>query len=84
VEVLFSGRKLPGVMILGFNPTFGDGFLSAEVHIFDFNEDLYGRRICISLIARLRDEMKFASPEELAAQIARDCENARKILSENA
>ncbi len=75
-------QQRPGVMNLGFNPTFGDGFLSAEVHIFDFEGDLYGTHICIDLIARLRDETKFASPEELAAQIERDCATARKILAE--
>ncbi len=82
VEVTFDGQRYPGVMNLGFNPTFGDRYLSAEVHIFDFEGDLYGKEICIALIERLRDEMKFSSPEELAAQIAKDCEMARKILSE--
>lgn len=81
VEVLLDGQKLLGVMNLGFNPTFGDGFLSAEVHIFNFQDELYGRWICINLIERLRDEMKFASPEDLAAQITKDCQKAREILA---
>ncbi len=81
VYVTLDQEKRPGVMNLGFNPTFGDHYLSAEVHIFDFKGDLYGQRICVSLVARLRDEKKFSSPEELAAQIAEDCQRARKILS---
>ena len=80
VWVHLNGRQHPGVMNLGFNPTFGDGYLSAEVHIFDFQEDLYGKRICLSFVSRLRDEKKFSSPEELAQQIAADCQKAREIL----
>jgi len=81
VEVTFNGKRYPGVMNLGYNPTFGDQYLSAEVHIFDFEGDLYGKEICIALIQRLRDEKKFSSPEELAAQIAQDCQKAREILA---
>ncbi|NPA48390.1 MAG: bifunctional riboflavin kinase/FAD synthetase [Thermodesulfobacteria bacterium] len=81
VFVHLNGKKLPGVMNLGFNPTFGDGYLSAEVHIFDFEGDLYGKVICLSFVARLRDEKKFSSAEELARQIAEDCQRAREILS---
>ena len=81
VYVHLHEKKLPAVMNLGFNPTFGDGYLSAEVHIFDFEGDLYGQRICLSFVKRLRDEKKFSSPEELAAQIAEDCRRAREILS---
>ncbi|OAG28743.1 bifunctional riboflavin kinase/FAD synthetase [Thermodesulfatator autotrophicus] len=81
VWVHLDGQKLPGVMNLGFNPTFGEGYLSAEVHIFDFSGDLYGQNICISFVERLRDEKKFSSPEELAAQIKRDSEKARQIFN---
>ncbi len=80
VFVHLDGKKLPGVMNLGFNPTFGDGYLSAEVHIFDFEGDLYGKVICLSFVARLRDEKKFSSPQELAKQIAEDCLRAKEIL----
>lgn len=84
VEVFFDGERYAGVMNLGYNPTFGDQYLSAEVHIFDFEGDLYGKEICIALIERLRDEKKFSSPEELAAQIAQDCKQARAILASRA
>ncbi len=80
VYVHFDHQKLPGVMNLGFNPTFGDGYLSAEVHIFDFEGDLYGQRICLAFVKRLRDEKKFSSPAELATQIAEDCRLAREVL----
>ncbi len=79
-EILIRSKKLFGVMNIGFNPTFGDKYLSAEVHIFDFTGDLYGYRICVNLIQRLREEKKFASAEELAIQIKRDCKIAKDIL----
>ncbi|WP_022853853.1 bifunctional riboflavin kinase/FAD synthetase [Thermodesulfatator atlanticus] len=80
VYVHFDSKRLPGVMNLGFNPTFGDGYLSAEVHIFDFDGNLYDKNICLSFVSRLRDEKKFTSPEELAAQIKEDCRKAREVL----
>ncbi len=80
VQVLLEGRRLPGVLNIGFNPTFADQELSIEVHIFDFNEDIYGKTLDILFIERLRDEVRFASPGELIAQIDRDIAQARKIL----
>jgi riboflavin kinase/FMN adenylyltransferase len=67
---------------IGVKPTFGKGERTVEVHIFDFAGDLYGRRLTIELVERLRAEMKFAGPEELAAQIKKDVEQARSILKE--
>ena len=52
-----------------------------EVHLFDFEGDLYGERIELEFVARLRDEQRFASIAELAAQIGRDVENAKTILA---
>jgi len=70
-----------GVINIGNNPTFGNEETSAEVHLFDFEGDIYGKDITILFIDRLRDEKKFKSPEELGRQIKRDIENAKKILS---
>lgn len=80
VQVLLEGKRLPGVLNIGFNPTFADQELSIEVHIFDFNENIYGKTLDILFIERLRDEVRFASPAELIAQIDRDIAQARKIL----
>ena len=51
-----------------------------ETFIFDFHEDIYRRKLTIELAARLRDEMKFKSAEELKEQMARDCEKALTML----
>ena len=65
---------------IGVKPTFGKGERTVEVHILGFSGDLYGQKLTIELVERLRAETKFASPEELSAQIKKDVEQARTIL----
>jgi len=72
-----------GVANIGFSPTFGDQMFTIEVHILDFNHDLYDTRLRINLVARLRDEKKFSSIEELSGQIKKDVEIAKEILTKN-
>ncbi|MBW2600263.1 MAG: bifunctional riboflavin kinase/FAD synthetase [Deltaproteobacteria bacterium] len=79
-----EGIRHQGVINIGYNPTFGNEEISAEVHLLDFEGDIYGRDITVLFIDRLRDEMKFKGPEELARQIKRDVEKAREILSSRA
>ncbi len=63
---------------LGINPAVTDGGRATlEAFLFDFSGDLYGRRLPIEFHSKLRDEADFASLDELAAQIRRDCEAAR-------
>lgn len=69
-----------GVANIGVRPTLAAGF-SAEVHLFDFERDLYGQRLRVKLVSRLREERKFASFDELRAQIGRDAELARSTLA---
>lgn len=71
----------PGVMNIGRNPTFGDRKVSYEVHILDFDREIYGETIRVYLIDRLRQEMKFSSIEDLKAQIVRDVAQGRQILA---
>jgi riboflavin kinase/FMN adenylyltransferase len=76
-------RGLEGVASLGVNPAVTEGGRSTlEAFLFDFSGDLYGRRLTIEFHARLRDEATFASLDELAAQIRRDCEAARAHFRE--
>lgn len=69
------------VMNIGYNPTFQDRRVSYEVHILDFDRDIYGQTIRVYLVERLREEMTFAGVEELKAQISRDVERGREILT---
>jgi riboflavin kinase/FMN adenylyltransferase len=80
VRVLRKENRHDGVVNIGFNPTFADKKCSVEVHIFDFHEDIYGESLEILFIERIRDEVRFESPEKLIAQIDRDIARARKIL----
>ncbi len=81
-QVICEGRCYGGVLNIGYNPTFGEVELVAETHIFDFNENIYGKPITVNLLKFLRGEEKFSGPEELAAQIGRDVVLARRILAE--
>ncbi len=58
-------------------PTVGGGKLSVETYLLDFARDLYGARLRVHLVARLREEKKFGSLDELKAQIGRDVADAR-------
>jgi riboflavin kinase/FMN adenylyltransferase len=71
---------LGGMANLGTNPTFGDEAMSFEVHIFDFDADLYGKRLRVKFVERLRDEKKFASADALVEQLRQDEEASRNIL----
>jgi riboflavin kinase / FMN adenylyltransferase len=65
---------------VGYRPTFEDTQLRVEAYLLDFDGDLYWQRLEVSFVERLRDEVKYDSPEELAAQIALDVEETRRIL----
>ena len=75
-----TGASLPGVASLGLRPTVGGREPLLEVHLFDFDGDLYGRRLAVEFVAKLRDEEKFASLDALTAQMHRDAAAARAIL----
>jgi len=79
-KVWHRDRCFGAVANLGFKPTFGSSERTLEAHLFDFRGDLYGQRLRVAFVARLRAERRFASPESLAEQIARDIEAARRAL----
>lgn len=80
VEVCWNDRWQPAVANLGSNPTFGDVSRQFEVHILDFEGDLYGRRLTVRILEKLREELRFPSVTALREQIARDVARAREIL----
>ena len=81
-QVVYEGKCYGGVLNIGYNPTFGENRLSAETHIFDFDQEIYGKEIKINLLKHLRGEKKFSGPEELAGQIREDIRLAKEILAE--
>ncbi len=80
VWVILNGEKLKGALNIGKRPTFGEKETSIEVHIFNFNKDIYGETLKIELIKRIREERKFSSIEELKKQIKKDCKLIDEIL----
>ncbi len=81
VWVRKDGEKLPGVANIGTCPTFDNQELTLEVHLLDFKGDLYGEVLHVEFVARLREERRFPSIGELAAQIRTDMNEARRVLS---
>ncbi len=65
---------------IGVRPTFGDHAPVIETHVFDLARDLYGARMRLSFVRRLRDERAFADVAALRAQIAADCRQARELF----
>jgi riboflavin kinase/FMN adenylyltransferase len=82
VTVELEERLLSGVANIGYSPTFDDHIFTIEVHILDFNQNIYNQKLRVNFIQRLRDEIRFSSISELSAQIKRDIEIARKILAD--
>jgi riboflavin kinase/FMN adenylyltransferase len=74
-------RPLGGVASLGTRPTIGGERTLLEVHIFDFDEDIYARRIEVSFISRLRAEEKFPDLESMREQMQVDAAQARAALA---
>ncbi len=78
-----EGRALlPGVANLGARPTFGGAGTSVEIHLLDFEGDLYGEVLEVFFLRRLREEIRFRNPEELAVRIAQDVGAAASALAE--
>jgi riboflavin kinase/FMN adenylyltransferase len=76
-RVAVDREEHAAVVNVGVRPTFAETVLAVEAHLLDFSGDLYGRSVRLDFLDRLRDEMRFASVDDLKAQIARDVAAAR-------
>ena len=74
-------QLLLGVANVGTNPTFGDEGLHLEVHILDFNKDIYGKRIRVKFYSHLRSEKTFSNIQALVEQIKADIESTKKFFA---
>jgi riboflavin kinase / FMN adenylyltransferase len=89
-RLLSGGPPIAGAANLGLNPTFrpqvalagaaGHPPLSLEVHLLDFAQDIYGRKLRVEFVHRLREERRFPGVDALKAQITHDVEQARRLL----
>jgi riboflavin kinase/FMN adenylyltransferase len=75
-----DGDRRGGMMNIGRRPTFDGMDVTVEVHVFDYQGDLYGERLAVQFLRRLRDEQKFDSSDALAMQLSKDEQHCRTIV----
>jgi riboflavin kinase/FMN adenylyltransferase len=82
VKLFVRDKYYDGIVNIGMRPTFDTNSLAIEVHIFAFDEDIYGEEITLYFIQKIREEKKFQNAEALITQINADIKKAKNILSE--
>lgn len=75
-----SGRAFTGATNIGRRPTFDEGHISIETYLLDFEGDIYGERMDLEIVERVRGEVKFESVDALKEQIAEDVARAREMI----
>lgn len=80
VKIRLDMSELNGIANIGIRPTVGGTSPVLEVNIFDFKEDIYGKRLKVQFVKKIRDEKKFDSLEELKTQIVKDVKTAQEQL----
>ena len=83
IKTIIDAVLYTGMMNIGFNPTVKGKCQTIEAHLFDFNKDLYGRKVTIELLFFLREEQRFNSIEDLIIQLNLDKVNALFYLTNN-
>lgn len=79
-----EGTRYPGILNIGCRPTVANGpNISIEVHLMDFDQDIYGKSISIAVCHYLRQETRFSGLDELKSQLEKDKENALQLFQKN-
>ena len=81
VRVKFEAESYQGIANMGIRPTIGGENPVLEVHIFDFDKNIYGKRIEVEFCNKIREEKKFSGLEELKSQILKDIKLSKKLLN---
>jgi riboflavin kinase / FMN adenylyltransferase len=76
------GSRYPAAIHIGPNPTFGEDQLKVEIHLLDFDGDLYGQELAVDFLSRIREVRKFASVGELTSQLHQDLAEVRVRVNE--
>lgn len=82
VKVKIEGKALNGMLNIGNRPTVNGTTQTIEVHLFDFNDDLYDKRICVYFKSYLRPEIRFSGLDSLQDQLEKDKAEAKRILGQ--
>lgn len=80
-RLLLNGKIYPSVTNIGVRPTFGKNRRAIETHVPGFHKNIYGQRVRLFFLGRIRDERRFSGPAKLTEQIKRDIAKGRQILS---
>ncbi len=80
VQSIIDDTPVHGMMNIGFNPTVSGTQISIEVHFFDFDKNLYGQKLQIDILDRIRDEQKFNSVQDLKKQLEKDKKTSLSLL----
>jgi riboflavin kinase/FMN adenylyltransferase len=80
-RVYIDGKKKGSITNVGYRPTFGSDELLVETHVFDFDRDIYKKRVRVEFVDRVRDERKFDSADALVDQIKKDVVKVKEILA---
>ena len=83
VKVNIEGLIYNGMMNIGYRPTVDGLNKKIEVHILDFNEKMYGKKICITFVRKIRNEKKFESLDHLKQQLEKDQRTVSEVLKIN-
>ncbi len=81
VETIIKDKLFKGMMNIGHRPTIGTNVKSIEIHLFNFNQDIYGHVISIKMISKIRDEKKFSSIQALKEQLVKDENYCLKLIN---
>ena len=81
VYIKVNSKDFMGMMNIGYNPTFDSSEKSVEVHILDFNKDIYGLDVKVSIVEKIREEKKFLSVEDLKKNLDLDKKKVYQLLS---
>ncbi len=79
--VYIDHQPLPAITNIGTRPTFGGNKRLVETHVLDYSSNLLGQQLKVEFLERIREEKRFATADDLKAQIAKDIEKAREILA---
>lgn len=81
VHVLLDNTTYGGMLYVGTRPTLNLNGISVEINIFNFNTDIYGKKIAFEIVKKIREEVKFSSTDELTKQLQKDKEEALQYVS---
>ena len=80
VRTTFDGKSFDGIANMGVRPTVGGSNPVLEVHLFNFDQDIYSKRLTVQFVNKIREEKKFENLDMLKSQIQKDITTAKNLL----